>query len=234
MEIISFISLLLDGFGFAGGGGSGGGGGGGHHSHSSHSGSGGSFGEPWDTILTVVMLVFYAWVFIHCFRVSAKERKAKKLAREKYSDKDRDELKQARNIFVQYQMDWSNLNCENMKSYMTDEYYQHACLMLEAISSMHRQNLVSDLRVKEYDFEGYKNVSPRKNICFTFAGRDMLYDKEKQGYIINQYVSSASETWQFVEGKDGKLLLDKIIQPTRSSAHTVKALNDFRERIELN
>lgn len=231
MNLLDILGLFID-FGFAGGGGSGGGGGGGH-SHSSSHGGGGSFGEPWDTILALASLGIYVVIIYFAIRKSKKEKKKKELGRASYTDNDRKQLNQANNIFVQYQMDWTKLDCENMKNYMTDEYYQHACLMLEAITSMYRQNLVSDLKVKEVDFENYKNVSPRKNIHFEFAGRDMLYDIEKNEYIVNSYVTNANETWQFVEDENGNLLLDKIIQPTRSSAHTVAALNKFADSNKL-
>lgn len=232
MDIFSIVSVILDGFGFAGGGGSGGGGGGHSSHHSSHGGSGG-FGEPWDTIYTIAVLVLYVGAIVSTIRNKRKRDRARKLAHSKYTEKDLNKIEQARYIFVQYQIDWTNLDFKNMKTYMTDRYYQHACLMLEAISSMSRQNIVSQLTVKDVDFKDFIITSPVQSFNIEFAGRDALYDADKKKYLLNHYVQQACETWQFVEGKDGKILLDKIIQPTRSLPHSIQALSDFADKNKL-
>lgn len=62
------------------------------------------------------------------------------------SDKawDKDTLESnAENIYLRYQQDWSNFNTDDMKNYMTPHYYEHACLMMEAIKDAGRRNVTT-------------------------------------------------------------------------------------------
>ena len=229
MNFFSILSsFILDSIGFAGGGGSGSGGGGGGHSSSHHGGSS-SGNSTVDAIFTVIFFIVMIICIVASKKQTAKREKLLAEQRAKYTAEDRRILEKARHIFIEYQKDWSNFDAEKMRAYMTDGYYRHALLMLSAIGSMHRQNIVSDLSVKEVDFvdPGHPGKKTR-TIKFIFSGRDALYDLRKQKYHINTFVSCATETWQF-EVVDGELLLDKIIQPTISTNHLIGELYQFAE-----
>ncbi len=51
-------------------------------------------------------------------------------------------LTSAKNIFLNYQKDWTDYNTESMKSYMTPEYQYHAALMVYALQLASRKNNV--------------------------------------------------------------------------------------------
>ena len=235
MNIAAIItSLVIVLMGFAGGGGSSSGGGGGSSSGggggSSYSGSGGSSSES-DPISAFVAMVVTIMILALVMKSS-----------KKHAYKDHNTTEQEKNIhtiaeqiFVSYQTDWSEFKLDHIKTYTTDHYYQHVSLMLELLKNLHRTNKVSKLKVSRiYLLDPVdKNTTLPANtrVAFVFSGLDeVITDDSKKLY--SQYVTGASETWNFVY--DGKnLKLSGISQPTESSSHLIKSLATFADQNHL-
>ena len=137
-------------------------------------------------------------------------------------------------IFLSYQNDWSNMDSEKIKAYTTARYYGHVCLMLEALKSMNRQNMVDNLKLTKVSLPfsvNEKDELPTKvTVLFKFSGRDKLIDVATGKTLYEDTTYGACENWKFIY--DGKTLkLDEISQPTESGSHLVKSIEDFaRER----
>ena len=232
------ISAVIAIFGFAGGGGSssggGGGGGGGGSSYSSHSSShsssSSSSGDS-DPILTLI--VFFTIIIIVFLSMSKTNRPHFKNHNKTEQEKRIHEA--AEHIFKSYQEDWTEFRLDDIKTFTTDHYYQHASLMLELLKNLLRTNKVSKLKVKGVyllDPVNEKTSLPANiRVAFEFSGLDeVITDDSKRLY--GQYVSSATETWNFVY--DGEnLKLSGISQPTESAPHLIKSLANFADENKL-
>lgn len=120
-------------------------------------------------------------------------------------------------VFNAFQKDWSELNPEHMKSYLTPRYHHHVSLMLAALQQMGRRNEtrsvslskvtlfgVDDSKVNEYD---------RFNVEINASALDNLIDL-KTGKLLHGSSSSFEELWHFErEGKEWAL--DSITQVNR-------------------
>ena len=236
--IITSIAIIF--FGFAGGGGSssgggGGGGGGGHssyHSSSSHSTSSSS-GSSDDSDWAVTLVVFGIIVFI-VILCSAGSSKSK--FKDHNSTKQEKQIHEAADhIFKSYQEDWSEFKLDNIKTFTTPQYYQHATLMLELLKNLHRANKVSKLKVRKIylldPVNDQTSLPANIRVAFDFSGLDeVITDDGKKLY--SAYVPNAVETWNFVY--DGEnLKLSGIAQPTESAPHLIKSLANFAKENKL-
>ena len=236
--IITSIAIIF--FGFAGGGGSssgggGGGGGGGHssyHSSSSHSTSSSS-GSSDDSDWAVTLVVFGIIVFI-VILCSAGSSKSK--FKDHNSTKQEKQIHEAADhIFKSYQEDWSEFKLDNIKTFTTPQYYQHATLMLELLKNLHRANKVSKLKVRKVylldPVNDQTSLPANIRVAFDFSGLDeVITDDGKKLY--SAYVPNAVETWNFVY--DGEnLKLSGIAQPTESAPHLIKSLANFAKENKL-
>lgn len=138
--------------------------------------------------------------------------------------------KEAERIFVTYQNDWSNNNLRSIKTYTTDSYYQHACLLLEAIKRMGRQNKVSGLNVVKVSLlstlDGTEALPTKIAVQFKFSGLDELIEIDSGKVLYSDRAYGIYETWMFEYDGRG-LKLDGIKQPTASLEHLGKSMEEF-------
>ena len=241
MNIVAIItSIAIIFFGFAGGGGSssgggGGGGGGGHssyHSSSSHSSSSSS-GSSDDSDWAVTLVVFGIIVFI-VILCSAGSSKSK--FKDYNSTKQEKQIHEAADhIFKSYQEDWSEFRLDDIKTFTTPQYYQHATLMLELLKNLHRANKVSKLKVRKVylldPVNDQTSLPANIRVAFDFSGLDEVITDDGDK-LYSAYVPNAVETWNFVY--DGEnLKLSGIAQPTESAPHLIKSLANFAKENKL-
>lgn len=226
--IVASIALVFMGFAGGGGSSSGGGGGGSGYSggsssyHSSSSSSGDSDGDLVFTLIGVAILII---IVMLSSRNSSKRR---------YKDHNTTEQEKrihtaAEHIFKSYQEDWSEFRLDDIKSFTTDHYYNHASLMLELLKNLHRANKVSKLKVRKVylldPVDENTTLPANLRVAFDFSGLDEVINSSGKK-LYTQYVPNAVETWNFVY--DGEnLKLSGISQPTESAPHLVKSLADF-------
>lgn len=236
--IITSIAIIF--FGFAGGGGSssgggGGGGGGGHssyHSSSSHSTSSSS-GSSDDSDWAVTLVVFGIIVFI-VILCSAGSSKSK--FKDHNSTKQEKQIHEAADhIFKSYQEDWSEFKLDDIKTFTTPQYYQHATLMLELLKNLHRANKVSKLKVRKVylldPVNDQTSLPANIRVAFDFSGLDEVITDDGDK-LYSAYVPNAVETWNFVY--DGEnLKLSGIAQPTESAPHLIRSLANFAKENKL-
>lgn len=249
------VAIVMSLFGFAGGGGSSSdsGGGGGYSGGDSYSGgssysSSGDGEFTWEGFLVFLFIIGVAVPIIMIDTKKLKRRNHKEAmeivnrARElDASDRNNTEQEkwihtEAERIFRKYQEDWSNYNLEGIREYTTDRYYQHACLMLEAIDKMNRRNVVSDLSVaKVYLFTQVNDeydLPMKVQVMFSFGGTDGIMDTKSNHIIHSDKARGVTEYWDFVY--NGKaLLLDGITQSTESTPHLVDSIAEFAKEKQL-
>lgn len=236
MNIIAIVvSVVMVFFGFAGGGGSssGGGGGGGssYSSYSSSSSSSSGDGEftPFDAVLVIgfIVAVIIAMFFSSKKLPGHKDYNSTEAEKRIHEDAER--------IFKNYQADWSEFRLDDIRTFTTRRYYEHASLMLELLKNMHRANKVSKLKVhKVYlltPINEETDLPVNVRVTFVFSGLDEVIEDGGRK-LYSEYVSNVSETWNFIY--DGQTLkLDGISQPTESAPHLVKSLAKFAAQNNL-
>lgn len=250
-SMLILITMIISLLGFAGGGGSssdsGGGGGSSSFSGGSDYSSSGSSSGDFGFVEFLIGIGIIAVIFVVC-DISDKIKKSKKNARpltltEKnqligsltktdYNKTEQEKWihEEAERIFVFYQKDWSSFNYERIQNYTSDRYYQHACLMLDALERMNRKNVVSDLCVHKvclFTEVGENPSLPMKVLTMIeFSGVDGIVDSKTGKTIHKDRASGIVEFWSFIY--DGKSLrLDEISQSTESSPHLVESIEKF-------
>lgn len=204
-------------FGIAGGGGSssGGGGGGGSFSGGSSSGSGGGGdGGPFDIavvfLVTGGLVAFFIFGGIQSARaIKAKRDKVKRelavlAANDVVWEQGKMETR-AKELFIQYQKDWSSFDLDSMKTYMTPEYYQHNLLMMGAMKMLNRQNDVQSPSVLSAEIFNYQDNAATDNDLHTVQMSVFVHDVLKDTEINkNLYAKnlSATEYYKFRRSGD--------------------------------
>lgn len=141
----------------------------------------------------------------------------------------------ARRIYLQYQQDWSNFNIESMANYMTQRYYQHAVLMMQALHDMNRRNATTVRNIDILEIVDMNDAADNQDDRFT-AGfvaslTDQLIDM-KTGQIIYSWDSSGGsvENWQF--RRDGQTWRLDGINPLTEDQGTLEAqVRDFANSV---
>lgn len=124
----------------------------------------------------------------------------------------------AKAIFLRYQQDWSKLDAEAMKAYLTPNYQYHAALLVYVLQTMGRQDLMEDVAITEALItnatDEADNAQDRFTIGIQAHARDKLLET-KTGEVLFTDTSSFSEFWHFVRS-DKTWLLDGITQSTEN------------------
>ena len=118
----------------------------------------------------------------------------------------------ATNVFISYQRDWSTLNTDQMKAYLTPRYYEHASLMIEAFRDAHRCNrteIIGPINVNIEEFDDRKDDSQDWfEAQITARVNDILIDTDtNQTMTESRYM--LDETWRFYRVGDS-WCLDRI------------------------
>lgn len=230
--IATIVAIAMSFMGLAGGGGSSSGGGGGgssssssySSSHSSHSSSSSSESAGAEVLFPTIFIIIVVAILAIMGRKSSSRLDHNSTAAEKKIHHD------AEQIFMSYQSDWSEFQCENIKKYTTPSYCEHASLMLELLKNLHRTNKVSGLKIHKVILKtpvpDDASFPLRVNVTFSFSATDEVFDTQSNARLYHAYVSYGEETWNFIY--DGtNLKLDGISQPTESAPHLVKSLASF-------
>jgi len=216
--ILSNFFIAEEAFARAGGGGSGGGGGGGFSSgHSSSASSGGS--SLFSLIFLLIFLILSSFI---AFQRWQKIKKAKQnITSAEMKDKawDMNTLeKKITEIFYSFQNDWSNFNVENMKSYLSDNYYKRMVLEMNVLKNENRKNEVKDAVLYGIDFleavDENDNTKDNLTVQIRAQSEDILWNM-KENKILFQDTSSFNEYWKFIR-KGNEWVLDIITQETES------------------
>lgn len=220
----------------AGGGGSSSGGGGGGHSHG---GSGGSS----DPIALVIWLIAVIVFFVVSHKTKAKTQELARQKKEKVdrqlaiaADSDQswnsDYIRSgAGRVFGQYQSDWANFNTDNMKAYLSSRYYQHACLMMEAMRGMNRRNVTSVKAPVEVNIENVDDRADNSGDNFTALMSAPVDDQIidiRNNRLIYQSNYGLSEHWRFVRSGNS-WVLDGINPCTADMSTFQGQLRQFAE-----
>jgi len=75
----------------------------------------------------------------------------------------------ARQVFMQYQKDWSNLNIQAMQGYLTPYYYNHAALLAYTLKAMGRRDNMEDVKIQNAVILGVQNDTDDSRDAFTIG-----------------------------------------------------------------
>ncbi len=125
-----------------------------------------------------------------------------------------------KSVFMKYQADWSSYNTENMKSYMTEAYFNHASLMIAALKLANRKDLVNDPVIDQAVItsasDDTDNSKDNLIIGFMAHANDQLIDTSTNKLLYtDKYMT---EYWKFV--RSGNTWLLSGIQPSTASQWT--------------
>jgi hypothetical protein len=125
----------------------------------------------------------------------------------------------AKQTFLRYQQDWSRLDVEAMKAYLTPNYQYHAALLVYVLQTMGRQDIMEDVTITEALVTNATDEADNSQDKFTIGiqahARDKLLET-KSGEVLFTDNSSFSEFWHFVRS-DKTWLLDGITQSTENA-----------------
>ncbi|MEO6761772.1 MAG: TIM44-like domain-containing protein [Candidatus Saccharimonadales bacterium] len=124
----------------------------------------------------------------------------------------------AKNTFMRFQADWSRLDAEPMKVYLTPDYQYHNSLMLYALRLANRQNNVSNPVISQATItavsDSTNNSQDTVTVGFEATANDQLINTSTNSQIFADNRPFV-EYWQFKRNGQG-WLLDGIRQTTAS------------------
>lgn len=125
--------------------------------------------------------------------------------------------KRVEEVFYKFEQDWSDMNFENMKQYLTPTYLSHMTLVLAAMQQMNRRNELTNIKLKKQTLFGVNDSPVDELDTFNIEISANLVDRlvdTATGKPMKTDGSSFTEIWHFErEGKDWAL--DNITQINR-------------------
>lgn len=127
-------------------------------------------------------------------------------------------VEHAKAIFMRYQGDWSRLDIEAMKTYMTPRYHYHASLLIYTLQLMKRSNLINNVAIQDAVIiaadDSIDNSRDIFTIGFNATAQDELFEiiDGVQTHLLTS-TEQFTEYWTFIRSGD-TWLLDRIDQAT--------------------
>lgn len=138
-----------------------------------------------------------------------------------------------REVFLNYQADWSALNFSRISDYTTPSYAHHVALMIAGMHSLKRRNLVENPQLLEVVLVDAQDRANNDLDYFVAqvvgSARDQLID-ERTGQIIYTDASHFTEYWRF--NRQGHTWLLAGIEQATASESAVQ--HDIRVFAETN
>ena len=138
----------------------------------------------------------------------------------------------AKQVFMQYQQDWSKLNAKAMQSYLTPYYYNHASLMIYILQSMGRRDEMQDVQIQDAVVIGVNNDVDDSRDAFTIGitaqATDQLINTATDQEIFTDR-KPFTEYWTF-QRSGNTWLLGGISQATADPYALNGQLRDFAQK----
>lgn len=236
---------LYEEFARGGGGGSSSGGGGstggystGYYTSPTATNSG--TGAPASAFTIIVFVSFFAFIVfvIIAVKLIAKNQNAKTeqaVNQAAATDSAWDEtalLERAKTVFMQYQQDWSNGQAEPMHQYLTDDYFAHVSLLLQALQLLGRRDNMQNVDIKSAAItdmnDSDDNAKDSFTVQFAATARDELQDAT-DGTTLFTDNSVFMEYWHFVRRGDTWLLAG-ISQSTADASQDNAAIKQLAQQ----
>jgi hypothetical protein len=135
-------------------------------------------------------------------------------------------------VFTRFQNDWSNLNAENMRDYLSENYFKRMVLEMNVLKNEGRRNIMENVQLKSaVILEAVDELDNSKDKFVAEVdgkAKDILFDTvlNKNLYVDND---PFTEYWTFVrEGENWKL--DLIKQATENAAMIENKIAEFSTR----
>lgn len=135
-------------------------------------------------------------------------------------------------LFYKFQSDWSALNRDGMKDYLTPNHHSKMMLLLGALSAQNRQNIMKDIKIKHiiptYFADSHHNEQDDLLVVTIEAkAHDELQENGSTLYVDK---STFIEHWHFRRDlADTKWLLSDIEQSSRDKRFETASLKNFAD-----
>lgn len=161
---------------------------------------------------------------------AAKTKRAVDIAAQTDSAWQSDQLlAYARQIFTQYQQNWSDFDVTSMQSYLTRHQLMLSALMLRALREMGRVNTVANTYIVDIALVDMHDSTDDSQDWFRVAieasANDTLRDT-RSGQVLFTDKSTFTEYWTFVRYSD-TWLLDRIDQATADLSMRSQSIESF-------
>ncbi|HET6924987.1 MAG TPA: TIM44-like domain-containing protein [Candidatus Saccharimonadales bacterium] len=137
-----------------------------------------------------------------------------------------------RQVFADYQQDWSDFNFAHMKKYLSPAYYGFTEIFLRALQQMGRQNQVMNPAIQDLQFVAVQDEADNDADAFRVylkaKADDRLIDTAA-GTVIYEDTSSFRELWRF-DREGNTWLLHDIQQVTADGTAKLAPLQQFAEQ----
>lgn len=144
-------------------------------------------------------------------------------------------LEHAKQTFFSYQKDWSNNDKNAVKRYMTPSYAYHTGLMIYNLELLGRQNIISDVEIKQIDFvnaqDSDNNSQDYFSVLVEAQAKDVL-QRNSDKKILFETKKPFLEYWTFVRSKNDWLLAS-IEQQTAKPYESSKGIVEFARQNSL-
>lgn len=210
----------------AGGGGSTSVSSGSYSSSSSHSSSGSHGGDGTFGIFDMIILGVFFVVFVLIFIFAQKRRNSPsrfRMVAGKPLDENRSKL--VSDTFIKFQADWSALDTDSMRNYMTERYHQHNVLMVNALKQAKRQNQVDNVKVYAVGMTDEDVALGTLRTVINISATDIINDTRSGAQLFSQRVALA-QYYKFIQS-EGKLLLDGVDTDTAAENMRNRSLEEF-------
>lgn len=138
----------------------------------------------------------------------------------------------ARDVFLQFQKDWSDFNVEAMKEYLTTDFYKKMVLEMNVLKNFWRQNLVNSPKIQSINVIEAKDDLDNSRDTFTaeiIARADDVLMNTYHKVPLYKDSSYFTEYWVFT--RDGeKWLLGRIKQSTENPNLIERAIINFSDK----
>lgn len=126
-----------------------------------------------------------------------------------------------KNTFLRFQSDWSAMNTEAMKQYLTPSYQYHNALLLYALQLLGRTNRMENVKISDAAITNLTDHADNSKDAFTLGisaqAHDQLIDtRENKALFIDD--GSFTEYWDFVRNGE-TWLLNGIRQASASDVY---------------
>lgn len=186
-------------------------------------------------IITLFAAAFGVWQGTHDFmaKLLRKAKRAKKTLKHAASQdpywQEANLEARVRQVFTEFQQDWSKFNLENMKNYLSPRYTTHIHLMMIALHQMGRRNEVTEPTIKQLQIVDAVDHADNEHDAFSVlieaSAHDTLIDTKTNETIFTDK-SSFEELWHF-DRENNSWMLEAIDQATADGMKKIPALESF-------
>ncbi len=145
-------------------------------------------------------------------------------------------LELSKNVFMQFQQDWSTFNYDSIRTYTTFQFAERNILLLEVLKELGRTNVMLNVQIIDsliIDIDDIiDNTKDTFTVAFNVSAYDRLIETKGRSFIYADD-STFTEYWVFTRNGTTWILKD-IEQSTADPSKHVQAVQTFAESNKMH